>query len=246
MRAFKHVWVLEKEETAKGLKLLNQALEIEQDYPLALALAAWCHAQGSVYNWSSDIEESKSTALNLAEKAAEISTDDPLVLTVLGTVHTFVRNFGAARVLLQRAVALDSNSAWAWSRLGWLATYADRPKEAKEHFEKAIRLSPLDPMNFNNYTGLGSALQVEGRDNEAADMFLRALDERPNAMWIHRNLAPALLGAGRETEAKASAKTLLTAYPDMTVRRFKEAMVFSPAVLNRIGGQLIQLGVPEQ
>jgi adenylate cyclase len=77
-------------------------------------------------------------------------------------------------------------------------------------------------------------------------MFLRALDERPNAMWIHRNLAPALLGAGRETEATASAKALLTAYPDMTVRRFKEAMVFSPAVLKRIGGQLIKLGVPEQ
>jgi len=245
MRAFKHVWVLEKEETAKGLKLLNQALEIEQDYPLALALAAWCHAQGSVYNWSSDIEKSRSVALSLAEKAADISTDDPLILTVLGTVHTFVRNYGAARVLLQRAVALDSNSAWAWSRLGWLATYADRPDEAKENFEKAIRLSPLDPMNFNNYTGLGSALQVEGRDDEAAGMFLRALDERPNAMWIHRNLAPALLGAGRESEANASAKALLTAYPDMTVRRYKEAMVFSPAVLNRIGEQLIKLGVPE-
>ncbi len=245
MRAFRHVWVLEKEETAKGLTLLNQALEIEQDYPLALALAAWCHAQGSVYNWSGDIEKSKSVALGLAERAADISTDDPLILTVLGTVHTFARNYGAARVLLQRAVALDSNSAWAWSRLGWLATYADRPDEAKENFEKAIRLSPLDPMNFNNYTGLGSALQVEGRDDEAAGMFLRALDERPNAMWIHRNLAPALLGAGRETEAKASAKALLTAYPDMTVRRYKQAMVFSPAVLNRIGEQLIRLGVPE-
>jgi adenylate cyclase len=54
-----------------------------------------------------------------------------------------------------------------------------------------------------------------------------------------------LLGAGRETEAKASAKALLTAYPDMTVRRYKQAMVFSPAVLNRIGEQLIRLGVPE-
>ncbi len=246
MRAFKHVWALEKQESAKGLLQLEKALEKEPDYPLALALAAWCHAQGSVYNWVNDIESSKSAALRLAERAADLSADDPLILTVLGTVHTFVRNYGAARVLLQRAVAIDPNSAWAWSRLGWLATYADRPSEAKEHFDKALRLSPLDPMNFNVYVGLASALQVEGKDNEAADMFLRALDERPNAMWIHRNLAPALLGAGRIAEAKSSRETLMAAYPEMTIKRFKEAMVFSPAVLDRIGQQLCELGVPDE
>ena len=27
-------------------------------------------------------------------------------------------------------------------------------------FERALRLSPLDPMNFNNYVGLGSAYQL--------------------------------------------------------------------------------------
>ncbi|MDX1717796.1 MAG: adenylate/guanylate cyclase domain-containing protein [Anderseniella sp.] len=245
MRAFRHVWALEKEETALGQDLLGKALELEPDYPLALALSAWCHAQGSVYNWVTDIEASKTKALGLAERAADLSADDPLILTVLGTVHTFVRNYGAAKVLLQRAVALDPNSAWAWSRLGWLANYADRPQEAQENFEKALRLSPLDPMNFNIYVGLASSFQVAGDDNAAADMFLRALDERPNAFWIHRNLAPALLGAGRTEEAYRARDVLLRAYPEMTVQRFKDAMVFSPAVLERIGKQLVELGVPD-
>jgi adenylate cyclase len=245
MRAFRHVWVLEKEETVKGLELLNRARELDPDYPLALALAAWCHAQSSVYNWTADIEASKIEALRLAERAADLSSDDPLILTVLGTVHTFLRNYGAARVLLQRAVALDPNAAWAWSRLGWLAVYADRPKEARDSFERALRLSPLDPMNFNIYVGMASAHQVEGDDNAAADMFLRALDERPNAHWIHRNLAPSLLGAGRVGEAHRSRDMLLKAYPEMTVKRFKDAMVFTSAVLDRIGAQLIDLGIPE-
>lgn len=245
MRAFRHIWALEKEETALGQDLLGKALELEPDYPLALALSAWCHAQGSVYNWVTDIEASKTKALGLAERAADLSADDPLILTVLGTVHTFVRNYGAAKVLLQRAVALDPNSAWAWSRLGWLANYADRPQEAQENFEKALRLSPLDPMNFNIYVGLASSFQVAGDDNAAADMFLRALDERPNAFWIHRNLAPALLGAGRTEEAYRARDVLLRAYPEMTVQRFKDAMVFSPAVLEHIGKQLVELGVPD-
>jgi adenylate cyclase len=133
-----------------------------------------------------------------------------------------------------------------YSRLGWLDTYADRPEKAHAHFEKALRLSPIDPMNFNNFVGIASAHQVAGDDNAAADMFQRALDERRNAHWIHRNLAPALWGAGRKQEARASFDTIMDVYPDMTVKRFKDAMVFSPRVLERIGAQLAELGLPEE
>ena len=245
MRAMRHVWMLEENEAAKGLELLEKALEIEPDYPLALALAAWCWAQRSVYNWFSDIETAKANALAHAERAAALSSDDPLILAVLGAVHTFARNYGAARILLERAVALDSNAAWALSRLGWLEVYSDHPEAAKEHFRRAMRLSPLDPMNFNNYVGIASAHQVAEEDADAAAVFQRALEERPNAHWIHRNLAPALLACGREAEARASCATLMRAHPEMTVARFKEAMVFSPRVLERIGDGLRALGVPE-
>jgi adenylate cyclase len=164
---------------------------------------------------------------------------------VLGAVYTFARNFGAARVLLERAVTLDPNNAWAHSRLGWLDVYSDRPESAREHFRKALRLSPLDPVNFNNRVGLASADQVDGNDSAAADMFLHALRERPNAHWIHRNLAPALHAAGRFDEAKASLDALLSAYPNLTIARYKEAMVFSGPVLERISVHLRALGVPQ-
>ncbi|HSF96713.1 MAG TPA: adenylate/guanylate cyclase domain-containing protein [Thermohalobaculum sp.] len=245
MRAIRHVWMLEKDEAAKALELLEKALEIDPEYPLALALAAWCWAQRSVYNWTDDFAAAKARALALGERAASLSSDDPLILAVLGAVHTFARNYGAARVLLERAIQLDPNAAWALSRLGWLEVYADRPDAAREYFERAMRLSPLDPMNFNNLVGLGSACQVAGDDNGAADLFTRALQERPNAHWIHRNLAAALHGAGREAEARASRNALLAAYPDMTVRKFKDAMVFSPRALDRMGAQLLEIGLPE-
>ena len=142
--------------------------------------------------------------------------------------------------------ALDPNSAWALSRLGWLDVYADRPDEASAHFEKAMRLSPLDPMNFNNLVGLASARQVAGDDGAAAELFLRALQEHPHAVWIHRNLAPALYGAGRLEEARASCDAVLVAYPGFTLRRFRDVMVFSPRTLARISEQLRALGVPDE
>jgi adenylate cyclase len=246
MRALHHVWVLEKYEAAKGLELLEKALEIDPEYPLALALAAWCWAQRSVYNWAEDIPAAKANALVLAERAANLSHDDPLILAILGAVHTFGRNYGTARVLLERAIQLDPNAAWALSRLGWLEVYADRPQSARPYFERSIRLSPMDPMNFNNYVGIASAWQVEGDDNLAAEYFLRALVERPTAYWIHRNLSAALMAVGREEEARKSLQTLLWAYPSFSIAKFREAMVFSPAVIERIAGWLRKLGIPEE
>jgi adenylate cyclase len=245
MRAIRHVWMLEKDEAAKALVLLDQALEIDPDYPLALALSGWCWAQHAVYNWAEDIDAAKTRALGLAEKAAGFSADDPLILSVLGAVHTFARNYGTARILLERAIALDPNAAWALSRLGWLEVYTDRPEAAFQHFEHALRLSPLDPMNFNNLVGMASAYQISADHGAAADLFQGALMERPSATWIHRNLAPALLAAGRPEEAELSKEKLLEAYPGITVAQFKEAMVFSPHALEDIAVLLRRLGLPE-
>jgi adenylate cyclase len=245
MRAMPHVWALEKEESAKALELLERALAIDPEYPLALSLAGWCHAQRSVYNWADDIAVSQAMARSLAERAAEMSGDDPVILAVLGAVHTFVRNHGTARVLLERAVTLDPNAAWAWSRLGWLENYADQPQKAIGNFERALRLSPIDPMNFNNYVGIGSAHEVAQEYDEAAAFYRRALEERPNASWIYRNLASVLSGAGRVEQAKQVFAELMRYYPDLTISKFKQAMVFSPAVLNRMAENLRKLGLPD-
>ena len=245
MRAMPHVWALEKEESAKALELLENALAIDPKYPLALSLAGWCHAQRAVYNWVDDITGSQVKARSLAERAAEMSSDDPIILAVLGTVHTFVRNYGTARVLLERAVALDPNGAWAWTRLGWLETYADQPQKAIGNFERALRLSPIDPMNFNNYVGIGSAHEIAEEYDKAAAFYRRALEERPNASWIYRNLAASLSGAGRVDEAKQAFAELMRRYPDLTISKFKQAMVFSPAVLNRMAENFRKLGLPD-
>jgi len=245
MRAMPHVWALEKDESAKALEFLEKALFIAPDYPLALALAGWCHAQRSVYNWADDIPGSQATARLLAERAADLSRDDPLILAVLGAVHTFVRNYGTARVLLERAVALDPNCAWAWSRLGWIDNYTDQPDNAIRNFELALRLSPFDPMNFNNYAGMGAAHYVLQECDQAVLFYRRALQERPNAKWIYRDLAGSLVAAGRIGEAEQAFVELMRFYPDLTIAKFKQAMVFPNAVLDRMAENLRRLGLPD-
>jgi adenylate cyclase len=181
----------------------------------------------------------------LAERAANLSSDDPFILAVLGAVHTFVRNHGTARVLLERALSLDPNGAWAWSRLGWLENYADEPRKAIENFERALRLSPVDPMNFNNYAGIGSAYEVAQEYEKAAAFYQRALEEQPNAGWLYRNLTSSLSGAGRIDQASHAFAEMMRYYPDLTLSKFRQAMVFSPTTLDRMAENLKRTGLPD-
>jgi adenylate cyclase len=246
MRAMPHVWLLEKDACAKALGLLQKAIEIDPDYPLAHSLAGWCHAQRSVYNFAEDIVAARRDAQHHAEKAVEVGGgDDPLILAVLGAVHTFLGNKGSARLLLERAVALDPNAAWAWSRLAWLENYSDQPERAIELFERALRQSPLDPMNFNNYVGIASAHEIAGRYDEAVAQYRRALQERPQATWLYRHTVASLAGAGRMDEVAAEMARLLAVYPDYTISKFIKAMVFTPAALERIAANLRKAGLPE-
>jgi len=245
MRAMPLVWVLEKDSCDKALKLLEQALAIDPDYALALSLAGWCHAQCFIYDWATDLGAAKSAALRHAERAAELGSDEPVVLAVLGAVHSITHNHGTARILLERAVSLDPNAAWAWSRLGWVEAYSDHPERALANFDRALRLSPLDPMNFNNYVGMGAAHHVAGRYGEASELFLRGLRERPNALWILRNLVAALVGAGRIEEARSQLVRLRAAYPDSGIAKFRSVMAHSPDVLDVLTAQWRAIGVPE-
>src|ERR1700732_1494628 len=100
-------------------------------------------------------------------------------------------------------------------------------------------------MNFNNYVGIGSAREVAQEYDEAAAFYRRALEERPNASWIYRNLAPVLSEAARGDEAKPAFGGLLLTYPVSAGYKVKQAMVCPPTVLNRMADNLRKLGLPD-
>ena len=245
MQGLPLVWSHEQSDNARALELLRRAIEIDPDYAMALALAAWCEGQRLVYNWAEDREATKDSLLMLARRGENLSEDDPLVLTALGAAQTFVRNIGEARALLERAVHLDPNSAWGWSRLGWLKCYLDLPSEAIDHFHRAIRLSPHDPMAFNGYFGLGAAYAVADDTPHAIEYYERGLRENPSAVWIYRDLAGQYAAAGRIDDARVGVRTLLAAYPDLTIGKIREAFVFSKPVMDRMAERLRLAGLPD-
>jgi adenylate cyclase len=245
MRALPDVWSLEREANARAEAALLRALEIEPDYPKALALAAWCRAQRSIYNWSDDPSADHDLAIARARQAARLAADDPFVLAVLGASLTMVKELDQAATYLQQALALDPNAAWAWNRSGWLHVYTAQPEIALEHFERALRLSPFDQMVFNCYFGMGGAHFQARRFEKAIQWYEKAVRTNPSAIWMNRGLVSGYALAGRMQEATECLARLRAAYPDITITAIRRAMPFVQEAMDLYVEGLRLAGVPE-
>ncbi|TPJ33361.1 winged helix-turn-helix domain-containing tetratricopeptide repeat protein [Mesorhizobium sp. B2-8-3] len=245
MRSLPHVWALGRQDNAIAIETLEKALLGDPDYPLALSLLSWCHAQRKIYSWSTSPEADRRRALGLAERSAELNGDDPFSLAVLGAAHTVSGNFVTAGALLEKACSIDPNSAFAWNRSGWVAAYRDEVERAAECFERSLRLGPFDPMVYTCHLGLAVVHFSARRPGQAADLYLRILAEHPNALWILRTLMPALVEAGRLDEARQQMVRCQREYPELTLRTVRDSMPFRAEILDRHENALRSLGMPE-
>jgi hypothetical protein len=106
-----------------------------------------CPAQGDggVTDRTHDIGESA----RLARRAAELGRDDAIALCTAGfALADVAADFEAGDALIERALRLNSNSAWAWLFSAWVKVWLGEREVAIERAARAMRLSPHDPHLF--------------------------------------------------------------------------------------------------
>src|SRR5579864_8680170 len=91
--------------------------------------------------------------------------------------------------MADRAVALNPNSFRAWNCRGRVYLLAGLPEEAVQSFERANRLSPIDPLLQRSFIGMGFAFIELRRFDEAVMAGKKALRQNPSYSVAHRCLA---------------------------------------------------------
>src|SRR5690242_7193692 len=81
------------------------------------------------------------------------------------------------------------------------------------------RSSGTNPRTPDALTNIGRVLLHDGRPQEAADYFVRALQDAPESPALHTHLGAALATGGNLVEALNSFQTALRLDPDFTVAR---------------------------
>ncbi|MGF7006170.1 BTAD domain-containing putative transcriptional regulator [Aminobacter sp. BE322] len=249
LRAYPDIWSATSDGNRLGIALLEQAIAADQRYGRAYALRAWGHAQNLVYLWSSDPDRERQLALADAETAARLASNDPMALTAMGAALSMcTTDQSRAGAYIERALALDPNSAWAWARSGWVAIYRDQPQAARRDFERAMALSPFDPLEHNFTMGLAAASGLEGKFAQAAKLTQDMIDKNPQVTWAYRQLAAYSVFAGDPEAARRAIATLRAANPGVSIAVMKKSHPFRhiPRLFDTFVEGWRRAGLPEE
>ena len=218
LRATQQPYLRTREGIAEAIRLAHRALELDPRFGSAAALAGLTHAINVNLGYANDPQFDRKEAVRLVRLALSVDDSDPETLATASLTSAFmVRDSEAEIEMADRAVALNQNSFHAWNCRGWAYNYAALPEEAIRSFERAIRMSPVDPRQHTTLTGIGVALIELRRFDEAIVAGKKAQRQNPSFSGAYRCLAPAFAHLGRDAEAHEAAARLLEVDPSFTI-----------------------------
>jgi adenylate cyclase len=174
-----------------------------------------------VLGYAIDPQFDRNEAERLLHLALSVDDSDPDTLARASTISTFIVGDSESAIeMANRAVALNPNSFTAWRARGHVYLHAGLPEEAVRSFERAIRLSPVDPTLHRSFVGMGAALIELGRFDEAIVAGKKAQRQKPSNPVAYRCLASAFAHLGRDAEAREAVARMLEVDPDFTISAF--------------------------
>jgi TolB-like protein len=218
-----HRW--SREGSTEALRLFNKAIELDSDFAAAYGMAARCYSQRKVSGWMTDRQNEAAEAERLARQAAELGRDDPIALCAAGMALAYVvGDLDEGAALIDRALSLNPNLAWAWLFSGWVRVWLGQPEVAIEHEAKAMRLSPHDSAFFNMQAATALAHFFAGRYVEALSWVERAIRAQPNHIIALCTAAATSALLGRNGEAKTTLVRLRQLDPALRISNLEEVI----------------------
>jgi len=207
-------------ETSEAL--FDAAIGKDPHYAAALAWRAYWHVLRVGQGWSLDPADDATQADRFARSAIECSSMEPMAFAVHGHVASYLyKDFDLAFRRFETALSINANAAPAWLWSAAAHAWMGNGSRAINEINKAMALSPYDPLMYA-YSGIaGMAYLADGQYERAIECALRSLRENRTYTHAYRLLVFALVLAGRVDEAQASARRLLELEPGLTIASFR-------------------------
>jgi adenylate cyclase len=166
-RGWWHLFRSTRDDVVKGQSLFRKAEELDPHFSPAFSSLALSHLYQIGYQWSETPAQSLRDGLRAAEKAVALGEDEPQAHIALALVLSTSGQYERAAAASERVIELDPSSAAGYWCLGRALSHLGRPDEGIGPIEKAIRLSPRDPVMHEFLFDLGVAHFLAGRYEEA-------------------------------------------------------------------------------
>lgn len=226
--------------------LLSALIERHRRHPLPYAWSAKQHLLRSWRGWSTDLISDTTRARDLAERALQANPESCLALAVRGMVYSHVdRDFAAAGRCYDAALAANPNESLVWLFKSTMHSFCAQGELAICAAERALRLSPLDPLAYYYQSLTASAALSAGRLEKAIAYADGSRQLNRLHLSNYRVLAIAYGLRGDVENAGPIVRELMTLDPQFTVSKFLEK---SPGAATALGIQFANamrfVGVP--
>jgi TolB-like protein/Flp pilus assembly protein TadD len=216
LRAIPLVYPAMPDGAQQALPLLESALDLEPNYALAHGFAAWSHE--IIYARAGGREENIRAALDHAHGAIGHGSDDAIALSLGGFVLGLVaHDRDGARHAFEAALALSPSCALTYNLGSVVMIFAGDADRGLEWGERALRLSPVDPMNYAPLLSVALCHFHRGDYEAAAAAARKTFQANPNWSSAHFLLAATNAKLGHLDAAKSSAARVLELQPGFTV-----------------------------
>jgi tetratricopeptide (TPR) repeat protein len=183
---------------------------------------ATCYLSRRVFEWVVDPGGEAAQAERAARRALELDRSDARVLTYSGYTLILLTGRGDEGLAhLDQAIEADPNSAQAWAWRGVAKNVLGDPEGAIPDLECALRLSPLDPLNWIPLSAIAFAHFYCGRYEQASSWAAQTLRQRPNYANGLRIAMAAHALAGRIDLARQAWTSYLQLYPTARISTIK-------------------------
>ena len=214
LRALPAAFAETAEDNQEALRLLAEALDADPAYPTANALAAWCRQQRHLMLWSGASEDDRDEAKRLARVAIAGGGDVPLALVVAGAVRAaLTRDHDLALAAVDRATMINPNAAVVLGFDAVTRCLCGDYDKAIAHAERALHLSPLEPLVYHAALAMALTCLLTGRAEEAVAHAHRAIEGNRNFAFPYCVLALACARLGHVDEAAQAVRRLVGAAP---------------------------------
>ncbi|MGH7863527.1 MAG: tetratricopeptide repeat protein [Candidatus Binataceae bacterium] len=213
---------LSREDFLSARSAFESAISRDPVSPAPHAWLAKWHVLRIANGASEDSLRDGEAATAQAKLALECDSKDALALAVDAHVAAWARHdLDAAERRLSEALASNPNESLAWLWNAIVHAWRGRGAEAVEAADRALSLSPLDPMIYYFNSLASTANLIDARYERAIELAERSLRENCLHTPSLRTLAAAQVLVGRTEAARGTMRALLTLEPRLTVSAFK-------------------------
>ena len=163
LQAVANLWTDVEKDQFEAYSLLRQALALDPDNVICLALSAMALMRRNLRGWPPIGPDDRSLCAALVRRALQHAREDAKTMAYCGdALFHFVKDYDWAMATLQLAVEMNPNNLDVVVITGIANLHCGDIDDALAHFHRALRLSPRDPSAHMSQTGIAHVAMIRG------------------------------------------------------------------------------------